>query len=318
MPPSDGSGDLLARLSTFVAVVEAGGFAAAARRLGTTRSAVSKQVALLEQEWGVKLLRRTTRSVSLTEPGQRAHEHASRIPRLAALAEEAAANLSRAPKGRLRATASVAFGQHAIVPLLPAFRERHPQVEVELHLSDRFVDLVDEGFDLAIRLSDRLPERMVATKLGEIHYALRASPKLPGVDEVRAPSDLEKLPALRLAGRRAREPWILSRGAERAEVHSHGPLSASTSDALISLAVAGMGVALVPDFADREAVARGELVTLLPDWKVQGPFGDSVWAVRPERSALPKVAAFTEFLAQALRGRVREAQAATAAPARAA
>lgn len=93
--------DLLPRLATFVAVVDAGGFAAAARRLGTTRSAVSKQVALLEEGWGVKLLRRTTRSVSLTEPGQRAYEHASKIPQLAALAEESAASLSRAPKGRL-------------------------------------------------------------------------------------------------------------------------------------------------------------------------------------------------------------------------
>lgn len=209
-----------------------------------------------------------------------------------------------------------------IAPLLPAFCKLHPQVEVELHLLDRFVDLVEEGFDVAIRLSDALPEGMVATKLADVRYGLRASPSLAGLAAARAPLDLENLPALRLAGRRAKEPWVLSRGEERVVAHPQGPVSANTSDALLSLAVSGMGVALLPDYVDAAAMARGELVAVLPEWEVQGPFGDAVWALRPERRALPKVAAFTEFLAQALRGRSarapRGAQAATGALARAA
>lgn len=293
--------DLLPCMSTFVAVVDAGGFAAAARRLGMTRSAVSKQVARLEEEWGVQLLRRTTRSLSLTEPGRQAYEHASQIPRLAELAEEAASTLSRGPRGRLRLTASVAFGQHCLVPLLPAFRELHPHVEVELHLLDRMVDLVEEGFDVAIRLSERLPEGAVAKRLGEIRYQLCASPELPGVDKVFKPADLDELPALRLAGRRAKEPWILSRGEEQERVSPAGPVSANTSDALLSFAAAGLGVALLPDFVCAAAIARGELVALLPGWSAKGPFGDAIWALRPERRALPKVAAFIDFMARAAR-----------------
>ncbi|MEJ5992429.1 LysR family transcriptional regulator [Ramlibacter sp. PS3R-8] len=316
------SQDLLPSLATFVAVVESNGFAAAARRLGMTRSAVSKQVARLEEEWGVKLLRRTTRAVSLTEPGQQAYEHASQISKLAAMARESAASLSRAPRGLLRATASVSFGQRFLVPLLPAFRERHPEVEVELHLLDRMVDLVEEGFDVAIRLSRRLPEGMVAKKLGDVRYRLCASPRLAGVAAAKTPGDVESLPALRLAGRRAKEPWILSRGQERAEVLPEGPVRANTSDALLELAIAGLGVALLPDYVHSAALARGELVELLPGWTVEGPYGDAFWAVRPERRALPKVSAFVEFLADAAKGGApapaRPAQAGKAVLARAA
>lgn len=291
--------DLLPCLSTFAVVADTGSFAAAARQLGMTRSAVSKQVAKLEEEWGVKLLRRTTRALSLTEPGLQAFEHAAQIPRLAALAEESAASLSRAPRGRLRITASVAFGHHVLVPLLPGFRQRHPEVEVELHLLDRMVDLVEEGFDLAIRLSEKLPEGVVAKKLGDVRYRLCASPGLPGIGQVRVPADLESLPALRLAGRRARESWLLTRGDEQASLQPAGPLSANTSEALLSLARAGMGVALLPDYASSAAIERGELVVLLPQWQVRGPYGDAFWALRPERRALPKVAAFIDFVSEA-------------------
>ena len=255
----------------------------------------------LEKAWGVKLLRRTTRAVSLTEPGQQAYEHAVQIPRLAALAEESAASLSHTPRGRLRVTASVSFGQHMLVPLLPAFAERYPQVVVELHLLDRLVDLVDEGFDVGIRLSEHLPEGLVARKLGDIRYRVCASPRLRGIAGLQRPVDLLALPALRFSGRRAKHPWVLSQGEERVSLQPQGRITANTSDALAMLAVAGQGVAMLPDYVTHAALARGELVELLPDWTAHGPFGDAFWAVRaPERRALPKVSAFTEFVAAAI------------------
>ena len=294
--------DLLPCIATFVVVVEAKGFAAAARRLSTTRSAISKQVAKLEAAWGVKLLRRTTRAVSLTEPGQRAYEHALQIPALAALAEESAADLSRSPRGVLRLTASVSLGQHLLVPLLPRFRELHPQVAVELHLTDRIVDLVEEGFDVAIRLSARLPDGAVARKLGAVRYGVWASPRLAGIDEVREPEDLSGLPCLRFSGRGAREAWVFSKGSRRVAVHPSSALAANTSDALQALASAGEGVALLPDYACRSAVESGQLVPLLKNWTVYGPFGDTCWAVRsPERRALPKVSAFIAYMTEAFR-----------------
>lgn len=302
MQPPERLQDLLPCIATFVVVVEAKGFAAAARRLGTTRSATSKQVAKLEAAWGVKLLRRTTRALSLTEPGQRAYEHALQIPALAAQAEESAADLSRSPRGVLRVTASVSFGQHVLVPLLPRFRQRHPQVAVELHLTDRIVDLVEEGFDVAVRLSARLPEGAVARKLGAVRYGLWASPTLAGIHEVRDPGDLTRMPCLRFSGRGAREAWVLSKGTQRVAIQPTGALAANTSDALQALASAGQGIALLPDYACRAAAERGELVPLLAGWVAQGPFGDTCWAVRsPERRALPKVATFIAFLTEAFR-----------------
>jgi DNA-binding transcriptional LysR family regulator len=301
MEPLERLQDLLPCISTFVTVVEANGFAAAARRLGTTRSAVSRQVARLEEAWGVKLLRRTTRAVSLTEPGQQAYEHALQIPRLALLAEESAASLSRTPRGRLRVTASVAYGQHRIVPLLPAFSDRYPEIAVDLSLTDRMVDLVEEGFDVAIRLSARLPEGLVARRLGAVTYRLCASPRLPGVERVAHPDDLAHVPAIRFSGRQARDTWRLARGDAAAEVRPQGRLSANTSDAVLGLAMAAQGVGLLPDYVLGSAIDRRELVELLPDWTVSGPFGDAVWAVRaPERRALPKVTAFTDFVAGVL------------------
>jgi DNA-binding transcriptional LysR family regulator len=292
--------DLLPCIASFVVVVEAKGFAAAARRLNTTRSAISKQVARLETAWGVKLLRRTTRAVSLTEPGLRAYEHALQIPALAAKAEESAADLARSPRGVLRVTASVSFGQHVLVPLLPRFRQLHPQVEVELHLTDRIVELVEEGFDVAIRLSARLPDGVVARKLGGIRYGVWASPGLAGLDQMHEPDDLTRLPCLRFSGRGAREAWVLTRGAKRVAIQPQGPLAANTSDALQALASAGEGLALLPEYACRSAVERGELVPVLTGWQAHGPFGDTCWAIRsPERRVLPKVSAFIAYLDEA-------------------
>jgi DNA-binding transcriptional LysR family regulator len=302
MQPPDRLQDLLPCIATFVVVVEAKGFAAAARRLCSTRSAVSKQVAKLEAAWGVKLLSRTTRAVSLTEPGQRAYEHALQIPSLAALAEEAAADLLRSPRGVLRVTASVSFGQHVLVPLLPRFRQLQPHVAVELHLTDRIIDLVDEGFDVAVRLSARLPDGAIAQKLGAVRYGVWASPRLPGIDGVREPDDLSRLPCLRFSGRGARQAWHFSKDNQRVAVQPNGALAANTSDALQALASAGEGIALLPDYACRPAAARGELVPLLQDWTAHGHFGDTCWALRtPEGRAVPKVAAFMAFLTEAFR-----------------
>jgi DNA-binding transcriptional LysR family regulator len=301
MQPPDRLQDLLPCIASFVEVVEAKGFAAAARRLGTTRSAVSKQVARLEAAWGVKLLRRSTRAMSLTEPGARAYEHAQQIPALAALAEASAAELSRSPRGVLRVTASVSFGQHRLVPLLPRFGALHPQVQVELHLTDRIIDLVEEGTDVAIRLSARPPDGAVARKLAAIRYGVWASPRLLGVAGVREPQDLAALPGLRFSGRGARQAWVFSKGARRATVQPQGVLAANTSDALAALACAGAGVALLPEYVCQQAAEQGQLQALLTDWHVQGPFGDSCWAVRPaERRVLPKVSAFIAFLSEAL------------------
>ena len=294
--------ELLPSLTTFVAVVEAGGFASAARRLGVTRSAVSKHVARLEDAWGVKLLRRSTRAVSLTESGAEAYEHARQIPHLFELAEQSAATLNRTPRGLLRVTASVSFGQHRILSLLPGFRTRFPEVSVELHLLDRIVDLVDEGMDVAVRLSSILPQGMIATELSKINYILCASPSLVGAEQCRSPRDLYTLPHLRLCGRPAREGWRFSSGELSEDISLRASIAANTSDALKALCLAAQGVALLPDYVCSSEIANSTLVQVLPAWTAQGPYGDHCWAVRaPEARLTPKVAAFIGYLADNLR-----------------
>ena len=292
--------DLLACIVAFAAVAESGSFTAAARRLNTTRSAVGKQVQRLETAWGVRLLNRNTRSVTLTEPGRMALEAASNVGRMAAQAREAATSLNETPRGRLRMTASVACGHALVVPSLSEFASRHPDVSVELVLTDRFLDLVEEGFDLAIRITTTPPDNMVARRLGSIATLICASPHLRGVGAVRTPSDLELLPALRDA-RGSAGGWLLRRGDERVCVHPRGTISVNSSEARLELALQALGISLLPSYVCRDAVHRGELIALLPEWTPQAHYGGVIWGVRvSERRLLPKVRAMTDFLLEQL------------------
>jgi DNA-binding transcriptional LysR family regulator len=289
--------DLLPSLVSFALVVETGSFSAAADRLNTTRSAVSKQVKRLERAWDVRLLSRTTRAVSLTEPGRLAYEHALQVSRLSELAREAATSLIRTPRGRLRMTASVAFGHMVVLPLLPSFLDRHPDVEVDLVLEDRFVDIVEEGFDLAVRITPNPPDLLVARELGSVRSLLCASPRLRNIETIRHPSDLDAFPAIASMAQQRDRHWHFNRGGETCDIVLRSRVTMNTSEGRSTLARLGHGVAVLPDYVCRALVERGELVVLLPDWTVRMPFGEVIWGIRvPEKRALPKVTAMTDFL----------------------
>lgn len=293
--------DLLPCLVAFATVVDAGSFSSAADRLGTTRSAVSKQIQRLERAWDVRLLSRTTRAVSLTEPGRLAYEHAVQVSRLSDLARQAATSLSRTPRGRLRVAASVAFGHSVVLPLLPEFLMRHPEIEVDLLLEDRRVDLVEERVDLAIRITSNPPDLMVARRLGSVRSVLCASPRLRGLDSIQHPSDVTSLPAIASLLEKGQGHWHFVRGEESHRVALNSRVNISTSEGRRYLARLGHGLAVLPDYVCRAAISRGELVALLPDWEIRSPFGEAIWAVRvPEKRALPKVTAMTEFLLEHL------------------
>lgn len=300
--------DELGDLAAFAAVVDHHGFSAAARRLGLTKSALSKRVSRLEQRLGLRLLLRSTRAMSLTEAGRLLYAQAS--PALAdlAAARRLTDGLAESPRGILRVTASVTVGKLCLAPLLPEFLARYPEVDLRLILLDRLVDLVDEGFDLALRLTRSPPEQLVARALMPVEYRLVARVDALQGRKIERPEDLESLPGLdyhRAEPPRAdtaqRLEWRFEKQGEQATVGMLRRVGVNNSEIVRDLVLAGLGVGLVWNHAVDQDIAAGRLVRLLPDWRPIGPFGETAWAIWPQQSRLPlKTRVFIDYLAEKL------------------
>jgi len=286
----------LTDLETFIAVVEAGSFTAAARRLGRSKASVSRQVRALEEWLGVALLHRTTRNMSLTDPGAAFHERASGA--LADLEEAVAAvgSLHGSPSGRLRVSLPIAYGLRVAAPVLLEMTHEHPSLELDLAFSDRYVDLVGEGFDLAVRIGHLADSSLIARRLSSTRMMVCASPtyldhRLP----LREPSDLLAHECLLYAQQVGGVAW---RFADGETVTVRGRLRSDSGDALLQAALSGCGVAQLPDFYLAEPLASGALVPLLEAYEPE-PLG--VWAVYPQRRHLSlKVRLAVDRLAVAL------------------
>lgn len=274
----------------------AGSFTAAAQRLGVSKAAMSQRIAELEQAAGVPLVQRTTRSVRLTEAGQQLVDATAGAFEAIGSAFAGIRDLVATPRGRLRLTAPVALARQQIVPLLPAFLRAHPQVRIELDLSDRLVPLAQEGFDLAIRHAPAPPDTHVAWALCATRSLLVASPayvRRRGMPLV--PADLAQHDCLTYlrAGEAPVWQW-LPRATERPDpaqklsVAVAGPFSANNSEALREAALAGLGIALLPDFSAQQALRSGKLVVALPDWQPVGSFGEYLYALRPFSPQVPR------------------------------
>lgn len=255
----------LSTIEAFLAVADSGGFGAAARTLGLNQSTVSRRVAQLEARLGVRLVARTTRSVSLTPAGEvfaaRAREALGRLDD--AEAEAGAAQADAA--GLVRITASTAFGRAVVAPALGALLEDYPRLRIELDLSDRYADLAVEPFDLAVRLSSEAPSGWVATPIGRIAPRLCAAPAY--VARHGAPAQPEDLDGHRIAVARTYSPrtaWRLAWGGRVRRIDVSPAATVSDFHALLDLVRAGGGVAALPDFLCDAALRAGELVELLP------------------------------------------------------
>lgn len=290
----------LAHLATFVRVVDARGFTPAARQLGITKSAVSKQVRRLEDELGVRLLQRSTRSLSVTEAGRAYYEQAAQALALAEGARAAATRLCGELRGTIRCTASVALGRLRIVPWIPDFLALHPQLRVHLSLLDRFVDLAEEGFDIAIRISDRLPDGVVARRLADVQYAVCASPEhLARSPRVQRIADLAGCNCLTYRSDDRADHWSFETAAGVERVSVQGNFLVNSSEGVRQAVLDGLGIGLLPTFAIREELARGALVRLLPDVRALGPFGGAIHAIwLPDRQLPRKVRAFLDYLTE--------------------
>lgn len=294
--------DRLSGMAVFVRVVEEESFSAAARVLGMSKSAVSKQVAALEERLGARLLNRTTRRLALTDAGAAFHERAARILADAEEAETAVSQLSAAPRGVLRVNAPVTFGIQHLGPLLPAFMAAYPDLAVEVSLNDRFVDLVEEGFDVAVRVG-RLPDSsLIARRLAPVRRLVVASPAYVEAHGMpTGPEDLRGHSCLHYTYQLRGDAWSLTGPDGRvAEVRVAGRLRANNGDILRAALLAGMGVAYTPSFIVGRDLAEGRLVRLLPGWEDTTA---AVYAVHPHsRLVAPKVRAFVDYLAERFAG----------------
>lgn len=290
-------------LLIFARVAELGSFSRAAERLGLPKSTVSRRLAALEQRMGERLLLRTTRRQTLTEFGLQLLEHARQV-----VAELDAVGLLReqrqaAPSGRLRVSMPGDFANMVLVDSLAAFMALHPAISLELDLSPRRVDLLGEGFDVAIRMGDLADDALlVASKLAVFTHGLYASPSyLAEHGDPQTPDDLAGHAAVRLMrGNGEAAGWTLLQGEQRWTGVPAGRVSANSPEMLIRLASAGAGIAAVPDHYAVADVRAGALRRVLPGWELPT---STAWAVYPGRKLMPaKTRAFVDMLQVALRG----------------
>lgn len=287
--------DRLDLVQAFAAVAEAGSSSAAAGRLGVARALVSKRVAALERRLGVRLLARTTRRVGLTGEGDAFLPHARRM-----LAEyqEGVDELARRrgePHGRLKLSAPMSFGIRHLGPLLAAFAERFPALKVELVLSDRFVDLVQEGFDLALRIGDLPDSTLIARQLAPVRIVLGAAPAYLGRSGVpREPADLARHRCLHYGYLATGQRWQLEGDGRRETVLVDDCFVANNGDTLAGAAEAGLGIVLLPTFIVGDALRAGRLVRVLGGWEVPRFALHAVW---PAGGRPPvRVRALVDFL----------------------
>jgi DNA-binding transcriptional LysR family regulator len=284
-------------MAAFARVVDLNGFSAAAKDLGLSKSKVSKLVACLEDEMGARLLNRTTRRLSLTEAGQAFYQGAQRAMAEADAAQAAVTQFSAAPRGVLRVNAPMSFGVRHVAPALSDFLSAYPEVSVELDLNDRVVDLVEEGYDLAIRIVRLRDSSLIARVLAPSRNILCAAPAyLARRGTPCQPEDLSGHDCLIYSYQATGDRWRFTGPGGERQVKIGGRVRANNGDALLRAALGGLGIALLPSFICGEDLRAGRLLQLLPEWNQRGHA--DVSAVYPaSRNLLPKVRVFIDFLA---------------------
>ncbi len=289
----------LTSLQAFVKVVQTGSFTRAADALNTQKAHVSRVVTQLERELGVRLLERTTRSLSLTEVGREFFERAVGILGSVDDAQRMVQKAQGEPRGTLKLTCGVEFGMIAVSGWISAYLQRHPQVNVDADFTSRVLDMVHEGFDLAIRIGPLADSTLAARKLGELHYGLFASPmcweRLPAPVH---PDQLTEHPAVAFAGGSHQPVWTLQHGDTTVRVPLQPRLKASNVFAVRDAAASALGIAQLPLIVAAPAVAQGQLVQVLADWSLPSVPVNAVFA--SARYLTPKVRAFIDLAAQAM------------------
>lgn len=276
----------------FVRTVEAGSMAAAARRLDCSRAQISKQLAELEKSFGARLLERTTRRLNLTPAGELFYQHALRVLDEIKETELALHNVVATPRGVLRISASVTFGRLHVAPLLPGIAEAYPQLQCELVLTDRPINVVEEKFDLVLRLTDTPPENLVARKLAVVERVMCASPRyLVTMGEPKSPQDLAHHHCFTYLSARSESEWRLAApSGEVLSIPVRGKFQVDNVDSIHQAVLQGHGIAILPTYLCGAELACGELVHIMRDYQPMPSFGRHLYACYPaNRAKLPKL-----------------------------
>jgi len=295
--------DKFAALNAYVAVVEADGFAAAARALGQSRSAVNRLVITLENELGVQLLNRTTRRVSPTANGTAFYDRAKSILSDLAEAERDLGDTGRDAVGRLRVNAPMSFGVMHLGKAVADFMARHPDLTIELNLNDRFVDIIQEGYDLAIRIAEPQEDStLVDFRLCEARRVICASPEyLAARGTPQHPSDLRNHRCLHYGNLSTGGMWRLNGPDGSTGVHIDGAMVSNNGQVICDAAARGLGIALTPTFISGPDLQAGRLVTILHDYKPTTVILSAIYP--PTRHLSAKIRLFTDFLIERFGGR---------------
>ena len=281
-------------IPVFVAVVENGGFSAAARSLGVSKSAVSKRINQLEAHLGVRLLHRTTRKLSLTEAGERYFEHAAQALTAAGQAEDAVTELQGEPQGHLKISSPMSFGRLHVAPLIPKLLQRYPKLQIDLVMDDRKVDLVAGGFDVAIRAGNLPASTLIARKLAPVRQVLCASPDyIDRYDRPGTPAELSGHNCVLYSYSSDAGEWTLIGESGPETVTVSGSYQVNNSEALLEALREGVGIGRLPTFVAGPDLKTGRLVKLFESYRIPE---FTIYAVFPERQYLPaKVRAFLDF-----------------------
>jgi DNA-binding transcriptional LysR family regulator len=291
--------DRLAAMEIFVSVAEAGSFSAAAKRMNVGQPAISKSVAQLEERLGVRLILRSTRGLTMTDAGQRFYEHAKLAIREADDAEQAVRRASDSLSGKLRVSAAVTFACIHVLPFLNDFLGRHPELEIDLMLDDRNIDLLEEGMDIALRMGSLADSAMTARRIGRSprvvvgtgEYFSRAGIPM-------TPADLSHHQAIVYSQRGGGEAWTFSQEGSNVEVTVSGRVRVSAAEGMRTAVLSGMGLAVASRWMFSPELASGKVEAVLTDWTL--PALD-LWAVFPSgRLVTARARAFVEFVEEAL------------------
>jgi DNA-binding transcriptional LysR family regulator len=285
----------LARIRAFVQVFDAGGFSAAARQHGRSKALLSKYVTDLEDYLGVRLMNRTTRKLSLTEAGEAYYREASQLLQQLDDLDATISDQTAAPRGLIRISAPRNFGETTLAPAIFAYLAKNPMVTIDLRLEDRFVDLVEEGIDVALRISVLSDSSLIARKIIDLRHAVYSAPQL--IQRVGKPPTadaLRNLPCIIDTNMPAQTSWRFARQGKPVTVHVAGPVRVNSPVAAMQAASAGLGFALLPSYLAEPHVAAGRLIEVLTDEMPEGP---SLRAVYPHRRHLAgKVRALIDHL----------------------
>jgi DNA-binding transcriptional LysR family regulator len=289
--------ELSSQMILFANVVDSGSISAAARTLEHTHSAVSKQIAALEDRLGARLLNRSQHGITLTEAGAAFYERCADVAARVAEAEAEVAALAAGPKGVLRVASTVAFAKSQMLPLLPEFLLRYPQTRIALDLTDRDVDLSAGQVDVAVRFTEQVTDSaVVARKLAANRRILVASPGyLAGFGFIERPEDLARANCLRMSTVARWNDWGLA-GADGAPVVIQGNFEASSADAVYHAALAGLGVARISRYLVSDDIRSGRLVHVLPDYESRD--SDLFVLFADRRNLLPRIRAFVDYLTE--------------------